>query len=75
MLQEYNLHPQVFVAGLKTLRTVLSYTPCRDEQQQARLQALMMPVVRTILWKCADSNKRTSQLSISALQVPLIASI
>jgi hypothetical protein len=28
----------------------------------------MRPVVDTIVWKCADSNKRTSQLSISALQ-------
>ncbi|ELU13287.1 hypothetical protein CAPTEDRAFT_184398 [Capitella teleta] len=59
---------KVFVAGLRTLRTVLSYTPCRDENQQTRLQRCMKSVVNTILWKCADSNKRTSQLSISALQ-------
>jgi mitogen-activated protein kinase kinase kinase 1 len=59
---------KVFVAGLRALRIVLAYTPCRDEIQQTRLQTLMKPVIDTILWKCADSNKRTSQLSISALQ-------
>lgn len=59
---------KVFVSGLRTLRTVLAYTPCRDEAQQQRLQNLLRPVIDTILWKCADSNKRTSQLSISGLQ-------
>ena len=41
----------------KVLRNVLAVTPCRDDCQQQRIETLLKPVVNTILWKCADSNK------------------
>ncbi|KAF6125629.1 mitogen-activated protein kinase kinase kinase 1 [Phyllostomus discolor] len=58
---------KVYVAALKTLRAMLVYTPCHSLAERLRLQRLLRPVVDTILVKCADSNSRTSQLSISTL--------
>ncbi|XP_023933616.1 mitogen-activated protein kinase kinase kinase 1-like [Lingula anatina] len=58
---------RVFVAALKTLRTVLAYVPCRDDTQRKELQDLLVPVLNTILIKCADGNRRTSLLSISTI--------
>lgn len=58
---------RVFVASLRSIRTLLSYTPCRDAEQQARLQATLKPVVEAIILKCTDGNRRTSQLSLSTL--------
>ncbi|OWF34833.1 mitogen-activated protein kinase kinase kinase 1-like isoform X2 [Mizuhopecten yessoensis] len=56
---------KVYVAGLRTLRTFLSYTPCRDQLQRRRLQYLLNPVISAIIVKCTDGNRRTSQLSLS----------
>ncbi|XP_036894446.1 mitogen-activated protein kinase kinase kinase 1 [Sturnira hondurensis] len=58
---------KVYVAALKTLRAMLVYTPCHSLAERLRLQRLLRPVVDTILVKCADSNSRTSQLSVSTL--------
>ncbi|GFO13303.1 mitogen-activated protein kinase kinase kinase 1, partial [Plakobranchus ocellatus] len=58
---------RVFVASLRSIRTLLSYTPCRDAEQRARLQATLKPVVEAIILKCTDGNRRTSQLSLSTL--------
>ncbi|ESO92542.1 hypothetical protein LOTGIDRAFT_162448 [Lottia gigantea] len=58
---------RVFVASLRAMRTMLSYTPCRDEEQMLRLQKLLRPIVDAIIIKCTDGNRRTSQLSISTL--------
>ncbi|XP_077981126.1 mitogen-activated protein kinase kinase kinase 1-like [Glandiceps talaboti] len=58
---------KVYIAALRTLRSMLSYIPCRDEQQRERLQTYLKPVIEAILFKCADGNRRTSQLSISTL--------
>ncbi|XP_054431325.1 mitogen-activated protein kinase kinase kinase 1 [Pteronotus mesoamericanus] len=58
---------KVYVAALKTLRAMLAYTPCHSLAERLKLQRLLRPVVDTILVKCADSNSRTSQLSISTL--------
>ncbi|XP_067679391.1 mitogen-activated protein kinase kinase kinase 1-like isoform X1 [Haliotis asinina] len=58
---------RVFVASLRAMRTMLSYTPCRDKQQQQRLQNLLRPIVDAIVIKCTDGTKRTSQLSVSTL--------
>ncbi|KAK3781023.1 hypothetical protein RRG08_046327 [Elysia crispata] len=58
---------RVFVASLRSIRTLLSYTPCRDTEQRARLQAILKPVVEAIILKSTDGNRRTSQLSLSTL--------
>ncbi|KAL3869798.1 hypothetical protein ACJMK2_042435 [Sinanodonta woodiana] len=58
---------KVFIAGLKSLRTVLSHIPCREEQQRARLRVLIKPVVDAIIIKCTDGNRRTNQLSLSTM--------
>ncbi|XP_041357748.1 mitogen-activated protein kinase kinase kinase 1-like [Gigantopelta aegis] len=58
---------RVFVASLRALRQMLAYTPCRDKQQQNRLQTRIKPIVDAIILKCTDGNKRTSQLSLSTL--------
>ena len=55
----------------RTLRTVLSYTPCRDDIQQRRLQALLSPVLDTILLKCADSNKYVKLCLINVVMLSL----
>ncbi|PVD23356.1 hypothetical protein C0Q70_16624 [Pomacea canaliculata] len=58
---------RVFVASLRSMRTMLGYTPCRDEHQRERLQKLLKPIVDAIFLKCTDGNRRTSQLSLSTL--------
>ncbi|XP_070563625.1 mitogen-activated protein kinase kinase kinase 1-like [Ptychodera flava] len=58
---------KVYIAALRALRSMLAYVPCRDEQQTQRLQSYLKPVMEAILFKCADGNRRTSQLSISTL--------
>ncbi|CAG5120844.1 unnamed protein product [Candidula unifasciata] len=58
---------RVFVASLRSLRTMLAYTPCRDAEQRNRLQDILKPVVEAIILKCTDGNRRTSQLSLSTL--------
>ncbi|XP_076462240.1 mitogen-activated protein kinase kinase kinase 1-like isoform X2 [Babylonia areolata] len=58
---------RVFVACLRSVRMLLSYTPCRDEHQRQRLQKLLTPIVGAIFHKCTDGNRRTSQLSLSTL--------
>lgn len=58
---------KVFISCLKTLRAMLSYTPCRDEQQRNRLQIILKPVIEAIIIKCTDGNRRTSQLSLSTM--------
>ncbi|KAH9515353.1 Mitogen-activated protein kinase kinase kinase 1, partial [Bulinus truncatus] len=58
---------RVFVASLRAIRTMLSYTPCRDIEQRMRLQTVLKPIVEAIILKCTDGNRRTSQLSLSTL--------
>ena len=41
----------------RSMRTMLAYTPCRDEQQRLRLQKLLKPVVDAIFLKCTDGNR------------------
>ncbi|XP_038075292.1 mitogen-activated protein kinase kinase kinase 1-like [Patiria miniata] len=58
---------KVYVAALKGLRTMLSCIQCFNEADRHRLREELRHVVEPILFKCADGNRRTSQLSISAL--------
>ncbi|XP_064624715.1 mitogen-activated protein kinase kinase kinase 1-like isoform X2 [Lineus longissimus] len=59
---------KVLVAGLKCLRNLLSCLACTTEEEVAWLKKCLMPVVEIILTKCADSNRRTSQLALSTLE-------
>ncbi|XP_071799794.1 mitogen-activated protein kinase kinase kinase 1-like [Asterias amurensis] len=58
---------KVYVASLKGLRTLLSCIQCFNEDERQRLRQQLKQVIEPILFKCADGNRRTSQLSISAL--------
>ena len=49
------------------LRSVLSHTPSRNDEQRSRLQALFKPVIDTIIVKCTDGNRKMSQLSLSTI--------
>ena len=51
----------------KVLRSILSHTPSRSEAQRAILQCHFKPVIDTIILKCTDGNRKTSQLSVSTI--------
>ncbi|CAH1795279.1 unnamed protein product [Owenia fusiformis] len=58
---------RVYVAALRTLRTLLLFTSCKSQDDLEHLRELITPVVHTILIKCGDGNRRTAQLSMSTL--------
>ncbi|XP_013775829.1 mitogen-activated protein kinase kinase kinase 1-like [Limulus polyphemus] len=58
---------KVYIACLRCLRALLACCPCKAEECVLHLQEQVQPIVRTILLKCADGNRRTCQLSIAAL--------
>jgi hypothetical protein len=53
---------------------MLLYTPCRDAEQQARLQTLMVPIVKSLLFKCADSNRFVSDISYLLISNVMLSS-
>ncbi|XP_041474898.1 mitogen-activated protein kinase kinase kinase 1-like isoform X1 [Lytechinus variegatus] len=58
---------KVYVAALRVLRTLLMCSHCSTEEQQAQLRLWLQPVMSAILVKSADGNRRTAQLSVSAM--------
>ncbi|XP_033109316.1 mitogen-activated protein kinase kinase kinase 1-like isoform X2 [Anneissia japonica] len=58
---------KVYVSSLKMLRCIISNETCFTENKKNLLQQHLKPVLEAILLKCADSNRRTSQLSVSAI--------
>ncbi|XP_076821673.1 mitogen-activated protein kinase kinase kinase 1-like isoform X2 [Clavelina lepadiformis] len=58
---------RVYITALRTLRAMMAYTHCRTNEDVHALQRLLVPVIETILLKCADSNRRTVQLSVSTV--------
>ncbi|XP_030851944.1 mitogen-activated protein kinase kinase kinase 1 isoform X2 [Strongylocentrotus purpuratus] len=58
---------KVYVAALRVLRTLLMCSHCSTEDQQAQLRKWLQPVMSAILVKSADGNRRTAQLSVSAM--------
>ncbi|CAM1293500.1 Uncharacterised protein g754 [Pycnogonum litorale] len=58
---------KVYTACLRCLRGLLAYSSCRTERDVTLLQSIVRPIIFTILPRCADSNRRTSQLSIATL--------
>ncbi|XP_071952558.1 mitogen-activated protein kinase kinase kinase 1-like isoform X2 [Antedon mediterranea] len=58
---------KVYVSSLKMLRCIISNETCYTESKKHLLQLHLKSVIEAILIKCADSNRRTSQLSVSAI--------
>lgn len=58
---------KVYLACLACLRVLLAHlSPCPGTQVAA-LQELLRPLVHTLLLKCADGNRRTSQISVDSI--------
>lgn len=58
---------KVYLACLRCLRVLLAHlSPC-SVGQVAALQELFRPLVHTLLLKCADGNRRTSQISVDSI--------
>uniref|UniRef100_H2YSR3 Mitogen-activated protein kinase kinase kinase 1 n=1 Tax=Ciona savignyi TaxID=51511 RepID=H2YSR3_CIOSA len=58
---------RVYITALRTLRAMMAYTQCRNSEDVQAFQRLLAPVIETILFKCADSNRRNVQLSVSTV--------
>ncbi|KAK3089193.1 hypothetical protein FSP39_001643, partial [Pinctada imbricata] len=58
---------KVYVSCLRTLRTILSYTPCRELEQKSRLERFLAPVLDAVIVKSTDGLRKTSQLSLSTV--------
>ncbi|KAE8745689.1 hypothetical protein FOCC_FOCC007573, partial [Frankliniella occidentalis] len=59
---------KVYEAWVRCLQVMLNHARCRGASGDAdELQRLVRPIVRALLLKCADCNRRTSQLSIDVL--------
>lgn len=57
---------KVYLACLRCVRVLLSHLS-PEENEVADLQELLRPLVHTLLLKCADGNRRTSQISIDSI--------
>jgi len=51
----------------RCFRVLLGYTSCDSKCQLEELQELIRPIIRILLLKCADRNRRTARLSAEVL--------
>ncbi|KAG7166236.1 Mitogen-activated protein kinase kinase kinase 1-like [Homarus americanus] len=58
---------KVYLACLRCLRVLLSHLSPTSVSQVTALQELFRPLVHTLLLKCADGNRRTSQISVDSI--------
>ncbi|XP_069694090.1 mitogen-activated protein kinase kinase kinase 1-like isoform X2 [Periplaneta americana] len=58
---------KVYLGCVRCFRVLLSYADCRTKCQLDELKDLIRPIVRTLLLKCADRNRRTAHLSAEVL--------
>jgi len=58
---------KVYLAAVKTLRAVLNFLNCNDDVQLQQIKNQMRPLIQSILVKCADGNRRISEVSTDAL--------
>ena len=58
---------KVYLAAVKTLRALLNFLWCRDEAALAGIKTQLRPLVQSVLIKCADGNKRVSDVSTDCL--------
>ncbi|RXG69438.1 Mitogen-activated protein kinase kinase kinase 1 [Armadillidium vulgare] len=57
----------LFCFHIRCVRVLLSHLCPEDENEVASFQELLRPLVHTLLLKCADGNRRTSQISIDSI--------
>jgi len=58
---------KVYLAAIKTLRALLNFLNCHDELQLQQIKNQIRPIIQSILIKCADGNRRISEVSTDAL--------
>ncbi|PSN44002.1 hypothetical protein C0J52_16489 [Blattella germanica] len=57
----------VFLSCVRCFRVLLTYKKCDTKIQQEELQELVRPILKTLIVKCADQNRRTACLSVEVL--------
>lgn len=58
---------KVYLACLRCVRVLLSHLCPQAGGEVSALQELLRPLVHTLLLKCADGNRRTSQISVDSI--------
>lgn len=58
---------KVYLACLRCVRVLLSHLSPVNENEVERYQELLRPLLHTLLLKCADGNRRTSQISVDSI--------
>uniref|UniRef100_A0A6A7FYB0 Mitogen-activated protein kinase kinase kinase 1-like n=2 Tax=Hirondellea gigas TaxID=1518452 RepID=A0A6A7FYB0_9CRUS len=58
---------KVYLACLRVVRMLLSHLTLSVPDEVCWLQELLRPLLHTLLLKCADGNRRTSQISVDSL--------
>ena len=58
---------KVYLAAVRATRALLNFLSCRDELQLGQIRSQMRPIIQSVLVKCADGNRRISELSTETL--------
>ena len=58
---------KVYLAAVKTLRALLNFLSCQDEAHLNSIKSQLRPLIQSVLIKCADSNRRVSEVSTDFL--------
>ncbi|XP_066996499.2 mitogen-activated protein kinase kinase kinase 1 [Anabrus simplex] len=58
---------KVYLGCLRCFRVLVNNAACQNWSQSEEFQELIRPVIKTLLKKCADRNRRTSHLSAEVL--------
>jgi len=58
---------KVYLAAVKALRALLQFINCDNETQLGQIRSQIRPIIQSILVKCADGNKRISEVSTESL--------
>jgi mitogen-activated protein kinase kinase kinase 1 len=58
---------KVYLAAVKTLRALLNFLSCHDDVHLNSIKSQLRPLVQSVLIKCADSNRRVSEVSTDFL--------
>ena len=58
---------KVYLAAVKAFRALLNFLNCTGESQLAGVKLQVRPLIQSLLVKCADGNRRISELSVETL--------
>ena len=58
---------KVYLAAVKALKALLNFLTCSGEIQLAGIRQQVRPLIQSLLVKCADGNRRISEVSTEAL--------